>query len=291
MPRTCTICTHPQRTAMEHALGDGLPLRTIEDRWSVSKTALIRHKADHLPERPMPPSPASSQPVFPVARTTRRLSPLRQTGCPVAPSTVPTITPLLESADVLFPEILHPKKRAFLAAYVTCGRRGRAAEAAGVKHQHYLYWFATDPAFTEAFARAERLCTHLIEDKILRRGLEGIDKPVFWQGRQVATVKDYDTTLLIFAAKGAMPEKYKDRVDQTHQVSPALAALMAQWQALRAQAAPRQEAFPALQESTDAEVVPLPDTQTPGRPSRDAVFRMLDRLNQRDSYGDTADDG
>jgi hypothetical protein len=134
---------------------------------------------------------------------------------------------------------LHPKKRAFLAAFVTCGRRGRAAEVAGVKHQHYLYWFATDPAFSEAFARAERLCTHLIEDEILRRGLEGIDKPVFWQGRQVATVKDYDTTLLIFAAKGAMPEKYKDRVDTTHSMSPALAAFMAQWHALRDQATPR----------------------------------------------------
>jgi hypothetical protein len=49
---------------------------------------------------------------------------------------VTNITPVLESADVLFPEILHPKKRAFLAAFVTCGRRGRAAEVAGVKHQH-----------------------------------------------------------------------------------------------------------------------------------------------------------
>jgi hypothetical protein len=138
MPRLCTICTHPQRTVMERALSDGIPLRTIADHWSVSKTALIRHKADHLPERPTPPAPAISQPVFPVAGTTRRPGPLRQTGRPVAPSTATTITPLLESADVLFPEILHPKKRAFLAAFVTCGRRGRAAEAAGVKHQHYL---------------------------------------------------------------------------------------------------------------------------------------------------------
>jgi hypothetical protein len=62
---------------------------------------------------------------------------------------------------------------------------------------------------------------------------------VFWHGRQVATVKDYDTTLLIFAAKGAMPEKYKDRVDTTHSMSPALAAFMAQWHALRDQATPR----------------------------------------------------
>jgi hypothetical protein len=165
---------------------------------------------------------------------------------------------------------------------------------AGVKHQHYLYWFATDPAFTEAFARAERLCTHLIEDEILRRGLEGIDKPVFWQGQQVATVKDYDTTLLIFAAKGAMPEKYRDHVNNTHDVSPALAALMAQWQALREQPIPARQALPEASydaDATDAAVVPLQDVCTPGRTRRADVFKMLDALNQHDIEGDMDDDG
>jgi len=50
MPRTCTVCTHPERAAIDDALVSGRdPLRTIADQWSVSKTALIRHKADHLP--------------------------------------------------------------------------------------------------------------------------------------------------------------------------------------------------------------------------------------------------
>src|SRR2546428_85915 len=49
MPRQCTICTHPERGVIDQALVAEAPLRTIADRWSVSKTALIRHKADHLP--------------------------------------------------------------------------------------------------------------------------------------------------------------------------------------------------------------------------------------------------
>jgi len=50
MPRTCTVCTHPERAAIDAALVSGsAPLRTIADQWSISKTALIRHKADHLP--------------------------------------------------------------------------------------------------------------------------------------------------------------------------------------------------------------------------------------------------
>jgi hypothetical protein len=245
MPRTCTICTHPEGAAIEQALDEAIPLRTIAAQWSVSKTALIRHKTDHLPERSRHPSPAISQPVLPVERTTRRTRPLRQTGRSVAPSTATTIAPAVETADMLFPEILHPQKRAFLTAFVTCGRRGRAATAAGVKHQHYLYWFATDPEFCAAFARAEQLCGHVIEDEILRRGLEGIDKPVFWQGQQVATVKDYDTTLLIFAAKGNMKEKYGQLGTVTHDTSPQLTALLGYWAQMRQQASTQDQIIDA----------------------------------------------
>jgi hypothetical protein len=52
LARTCTICSHPERTEIDKALVSAEePLRTIADRWTVSKTALIRHKAEHLPLR------------------------------------------------------------------------------------------------------------------------------------------------------------------------------------------------------------------------------------------------
>lgn len=49
MARRCTICTHAERDAIDAALVNGTAYRTIADRWSVSKTALIRHKSDHIP--------------------------------------------------------------------------------------------------------------------------------------------------------------------------------------------------------------------------------------------------
>ncbi len=49
MPRTCTICSHAQRPAIDRALVDGTTYRTIADRFGLSETALKRHKADHLP--------------------------------------------------------------------------------------------------------------------------------------------------------------------------------------------------------------------------------------------------
>jgi hypothetical protein len=49
MPRACTICTHEDRHTIERALVAGEALRSISDRFSVSKSALIRHKDAHLP--------------------------------------------------------------------------------------------------------------------------------------------------------------------------------------------------------------------------------------------------
>ena len=46
--RVCTICNHLKVAEINTSLIDNGPLRTIADRWSVSKTSLLRHKT-HLP--------------------------------------------------------------------------------------------------------------------------------------------------------------------------------------------------------------------------------------------------
>jgi hypothetical protein len=50
MPRTCTICTHPDHQAIDQALVEGQSFRTIAHQWGVSIDALKRHKRDHLPQ-------------------------------------------------------------------------------------------------------------------------------------------------------------------------------------------------------------------------------------------------
>jgi len=49
MPRTCTVCQHPNRAEIDRALLAGEPLRNIAERFRLSTTALHRHKRDHLP--------------------------------------------------------------------------------------------------------------------------------------------------------------------------------------------------------------------------------------------------
>ena len=48
MPRTCTICRHPQRQEIEADLQAGLPYRDVARRYSISKDAVFRHRASHV---------------------------------------------------------------------------------------------------------------------------------------------------------------------------------------------------------------------------------------------------
>lgn len=49
MPRKCTICEHPKVEEINKALLEGVSLRDLAGQYSVSKTALFRHKNEHIP--------------------------------------------------------------------------------------------------------------------------------------------------------------------------------------------------------------------------------------------------
>lgn len=50
MPRTCTVCSHAQRSEIDQALATGSgTLRNIAKQFGPSAAALLRHKRDHLP--------------------------------------------------------------------------------------------------------------------------------------------------------------------------------------------------------------------------------------------------
>ncbi len=49
MPRTCTVCQHPERSGIEHQLLNRDTLRDIARQHGLTKDAVLRHKDDHLP--------------------------------------------------------------------------------------------------------------------------------------------------------------------------------------------------------------------------------------------------
>lgn len=110
-----------------------------------------------------------------------------------------------------FNHIRHPKKRAFLTAFSHLGLVTRAARAAKVDRTNHFLWKRDDPEYAEAFAVAEELAAESLEDAAITRARDGMDRPVFHQGKICGYVREYSDTLLIFALKGAKPEKYRDR--------------------------------------------------------------------------------
>lgn len=113
-------------------------------------------------------------------------------------------------------KIRHPKKRAFLAAYAENGNVTQAAEIADVDRSLHYVWLHDDETYADAFKAAQGQAGDRLEQEARRRAIEGVEKPVFYKGEECGRVQEYSDTLLIFLMKGAMPDKYKERVAQEH---------------------------------------------------------------------------
>jgi hypothetical protein len=51
MPRSCNVCSHPDREAIDEALVGGIAFPALVAEYRVSKDSLSRHKANHLPAK------------------------------------------------------------------------------------------------------------------------------------------------------------------------------------------------------------------------------------------------
>lgn len=102
---------------------------------------------------------------------------------------------------------------AFCAALATTGGNvSRACEAVGISRMTAYNWREDDPEFAKAWDNAKAIGAEALEDEATRRAFEGTEKPVFHQGVECGTIREYSDTLTIFLLKGAKPEKYRERV-------------------------------------------------------------------------------
>lgn len=101
------------------------------------------------------------------------------------------------------------KKKRFLEEFAKCANLSTAAKIAGVDRNIHYKWLE-DPEYVAAFDIAHKEACDAIDQEIYRRGAKGFLEPVFYQGKKVSDVRRYDSTLLIFFAKGLMPDKYRE---------------------------------------------------------------------------------
>ncbi len=73
MPRTCTVCAHGERAAIDEALAAGEPVHDLEKRYRLGTDDLTRHRATHLPPTPLgDPSPDPADELGSLARELAR---------------------------------------------------------------------------------------------------------------------------------------------------------------------------------------------------------------------------
>lgn len=104
------------------------------------------------------------------------------------------------------------KEVAFLAALAATCSVSRACEAAGIGRATVYEWRDEDPTFAARWEKAKAVGADILEDEAVRRAVEGVETPIYHEGKCVDTVHKYSDTLMIFLLKGAKPEVYKDRV-------------------------------------------------------------------------------
>src|SRR5215475_8918063 len=118
-------------------------------------------------------------------------------------------TALTDAAILLFNEIQHPKKVAFLTAFAACGQLGASAKCASIDRTMVWHWRQDDPVFAEAFERAKHMAAYTLRDEMVRRALGWNETRLDENGIE-HTVRKHSDTLLIFALKGLLPEEFRE---------------------------------------------------------------------------------
>lgn len=105
-----------------------------------------------------------------------------------------------------------PERRAaFLKVLSDTGNVQTAAESIDVLRSTVYNWRRKDKEFSKAWDEALDIAADRVEAVFWDRVINGVEEPVFYQGKQVATVRKYDNRALLEFLKAAKPDKYREK--------------------------------------------------------------------------------
>lgn len=119
------------------------------------------------------------------------------------------------------------RKAKFLAVLAEICNVSEACRAADIPRRTAYDWRDADEAFRTQWLEAEAEAADRLEREAWRRGVEGIDKPVTFQGVITATYREYSDRMLELLLKAHRPERYAERRDLRHSGSISLAEIVA----------------------------------------------------------------
>lgn len=102
------------------------------------------------------------------------------------------------------------RKEMFLKQVSLCGQIVASCRAIGVAPATVKNHRAADNVFDQRVKDAVDLYRDWIDAEIRRRGFEGVEKPVFYQGQVVGWIKEFSDQLALAHAKAHDP-RYRER--------------------------------------------------------------------------------
>ena len=104
------------------------------------------------------------------------------------------------------------RKALFLERFRELCLLNKTLKATKLAKTTFYRWKDADPEFKKEFEAAKVEAGDILEQEAIRRAYQGVEEPVFYQGKQVDSVTRYSDVLLIFLLKGLMPDRYSDRL-------------------------------------------------------------------------------
>jgi len=105
----------------------------------------------------------------------------------------------------------HTRQLEFLKALARRGVVADACKEAKVSRRQVYRWYEKYEFFREAWDAAIEVSTEMAEAELYRRGVEGFNKPIAYQGEITAVYKDYSDACLRLLLQSRKPEKYATR--------------------------------------------------------------------------------
>ncbi|MBL29548.1 MAG: terminase [Rhodospirillaceae bacterium] len=99
----------------------------------------------------------------------------------------------------------------FLDALVETGSLAAALAASGYGRVQMQRARERDSAFARAWDEALEAAVDALEQEARRRAVEGVEKPVWYRGEQVGTVREVSDRLLLALLKAHRPERFGGR--------------------------------------------------------------------------------
>ena len=95
------------------------------------------------------------------------------------------------------------------------GNLSASAASVGVTRFAVYKAIERDQDFGERIALAREKACNVLENEMYRRGVEGYDEPIFYQGEEVGSVRRYSDKLLQLLARANMGDRYSEKQNVT----------------------------------------------------------------------------